>query len=457
MKKIFILALASLSLHSCHIYEKYERPDNLPTKGLYRNVNEANADTVNFGNKAWREVFTDPLLQDLIQKALQQNTNMQEADLTILQAEQGYKISRLAFLPQLALSPQGTLTSWDFGKATQVYNIPVSASWQIDAFGSLRNAKKQSEMSLMQARIAKQAVQTSIIANVANLYYTLVMLDEQLNTTKSTITLWEDNVRTMEAMAEAAMTNFAAVAQAKANLMEIKASVPALEQNIQQTENALSVLLHEAPHSIARAASLSSESFPASMSVGVPLQLLANRPDVRIAEYKLAYAFYGVQKAHSAFYPQITISGQAGWTNNSGMGLVNPGKILSSAVGSIVQPLFMKGQLTANLKISKAQQEMATLDFEQALLNAGQEVSNALTSYQTAISKAEIRTQEVEKLQEAKERTLDLFKYTNTTSYLETLTAQQSLLNAQLSLINDNYSKVQAIINLYAALGGGRE
>ena len=457
MKKIVILLLASVMLHSCHVYEKYERPDNLPTQGLYRNVNEANADTVNFGNTPWREVFTDPLLQDLIQKALQQNTNMQEADLTILQAEQGYKVARLAFLPQLALSPQGTLTSWNFEKASQIYNIPVSASWQIDAFGSLRNAKKQSEMSLMQARIAKQAIQTSIIANVANLYYTLVMLDEQMRTTKNTLTLWQENVRTMEAMAEAGMTNYAAVAQAKANLMEISASVPTLEQNIQKTENALSVLLHEAPHSIARTASLSSERFPAKMSLGVPVQLLTNRPDVRMAEYKLAYAFYGVQKAHSAFYPQITISGTAGWTNNSGMGLVNPGKILASAVGSIVQPLFMKGQLTANLKISKAQQEMAALDFEQSLLKAGQEVSDALTAYQTAISKAEFRKQEVEKVQEAMERTKELFKYTNTTSYLETLTAQQSLLSAQLSLINDNYTRVQAIINLYAALGGGRE
>lgn len=448
-------------MSSCNIYSTYKRPDNLSTDSLYRDTTATYrvvaSDTVNFGNTPWQEVFTDPRLQDLINRALSQNTDMQVADLTIRQAEAGLMTSRLAFLPSLSFTPQGTVSTFDMGKATKTYSLPLQASWQIDAFGQLRNAKKQAEVSLMQAKVSKQAARTSIVSAVANMYYTLQMLDEQLKVTKATAEIWKKNVDAMEAMFQAGgITNSAAVSQTKANYYQILTTIPTLEQNIRETENSLCSLLHEAPHPIARN-SFDSETFPTSLSAGVPMQLLSNRPDVRVAELQLATAFYATNQARSAFYPQITIGGNAGWTNSAGSAIINPPKFVASAVASLVQPLFMKGQLRANLKVAKAQQESAQLRFEQSLINAGVEVSNALGSYQSALQQELSRQKQVKELENAVAETEFLFSHGNTTTYLEKLTAQQSLLQAQLSLISDRFEKMQAAISLYQALGGGRE
>lgn len=461
MKKQFLYILGcSALLSSCHIYGNYERPENLPTDSLYREPATEYAvlagDTVNFGNMPWQQVFTDPLLQELIQKALDNNTDMRTADLTVQQAEAGLMSSRLAFLPSITFSPQGTLSKIQHMELSKTYTLPVQASWQIDAFGSLRNSKKQAQMTLLQSKAAQQATRTSVIAAVANMYYTLQMLDEQIITTKETAVLWKKNVDAMEAMKEAGMTNEAAVSQTKANYYELLAMIPELEDNIRQTENALCVLLHEAPHPIARKA-FSEEDFPQELSAGVPIQLLSNRPDVKAAEMQLAYCFYGVNAARSAFYPQITLTGSAGWSNSLGGIIANPAQFLASGVASLVQPLFMRGQLRANLKISKAQMETARLNFEQALLNAGEEVSNALSAYQAAQNQVKTRVLQVKELEKAVENTDYLFKLGNETTYLETLTAQESLLNAQLALISDKFDQVQSAITLYQALGGGRE
>ena len=302
---------------------------------------------------------------------------------------------------------------------------------------------------------AKQSVQTSLIASVANMYYTLLMLDEQLNLTQETAKLWEKNVKTMEAMQVAAMTNSAAVAQAKANYQGILATIPTLEQSIRSTENTLCSVLHQAPQPIARGR-FDQQQFPADLSVGVPLQLLSNRPDVKMAEMTLRSAVYDTNLAHSAFYPSITLSGSAGWTNNGGGAITNPGKFLASAIGSLVQPLFNNGALRANLKIAKAEEESALLGFEQALLNAGEEVSTTLGAYQTAVKQAESRQKQVDQLEKAAKETWALFQHDRSTTYLETLTAQQSLISAQLDLISDKFDRMQAVISLYQALGGGR-
>lgn len=461
MKNFLFIIIASATLSSCGLYKNYERPADIKIpNNIYRDStkleNIIDADTTNFGNMPWREVFVDARLQNLIEKALANNTNLQQADLTIRQAEAGLKISRLAFLPSVSLSPQGTITSWDFSKATKTYSIPVQASWQIDAFGTLRNAKKQSEMSLMQTRAAKQATRTSIIASVANLYYTLEMLDAQLATTKATAKLWDKNVSAMETMFKAGITNSSAVSQAKANRLSILTTIPTMQASIQKAENSLCALLHEAPHSIERG-SLEDVKLPSSLSAGVPMQLLSNRPDVRSAELQMAYAFYGVLGARGAFYPKITLSGAASWTNSGGLGVVNPGKILASAVGSLVQPLFAQGKLRANLDIAKAQQESATLSFEQKLLDAGNEVNEAIDNYNAAKLRIDGNKELVKELTKSVETTDFIFKNDNSVSYLETLTAQQSLLQAQLNLISAKLDKVQAVISLYQALGGGRD
>lgn len=460
-KQLFYIFASTVMLSGCHIYSNYERPDNLTTEGLYRDTANAAvalqaADTVNFGNMPWREVFTDPKLQSLIDEALANNTDLRTAALSVEQAEASLKTSRLAYVPSFTFSPNGTISKVESNPSTKAYTIPIQASWQIDLFGSLRNDKRMAEATLWQTKAAQQATQTQIIASVANMYYTLLMLDEQLKLTKETSAIWKENVEAMELMLQAGgITNAAAVSQSKGAYYEVLTTIPTLEQNIRTTENALSVLLHRAPGPIDRG-SFSAQQFPASMSAGVPLQLLQNRPDVKAAEMGLQAAFYQTNKAYSAFYPNITLSGTAGWSNQA-LGIIkNPADFLVQAVGSLVQPLFQKGQLRANLKISKAQQEAALLSFEQSLLNAGEEVSNALTAYQTAISQEDQRVKQVASLQEAYEQTSDLFMHGNTTTYLEKLTAEQSLLAARLNLISDRYNRMQAVVNLYQALGGGR-
>ena len=457
MKKILFILAGTLVLAGCKSYKNYERPQSIEDTAkeqLFRDVQ--GTDTMSFGNMPWREVFTDAQLQQLIEKALAQNTDLQKADHNIQKARIGLKVSKLSYLPTLAVAPQGQIASFDGGKATKTYTLPLSLSWELGSWGSLRNNRKKAGVDTLIAASAKQATQTAIVSAVANLYYTMQMLDEQLRTTNETVVLWKKNVDAMEAMQEAGLTTNAAVAQARANFYELQTTIPTLEHSIRQTENALCVILNEAPHPIARSA-FNADAFPADFSTGVPLQLLSSRPDVKIAELQLASAFYNTNIARSAFYPSLTLSGTAGWTNSAGSMVLNPAKFIANAVGSLVQPLFAQGKLRAQYKIAKIEEESLTLDFRNTLLTAGQEVSDALSAYQTAIAKAEKRKLEVEQLEQALEKTLFLFSHGNTTSYLETLTAQQSLLSAKLSLISDKYDKLQAGISLYQALGGGRD
>ena len=465
-KQIIYVVVASALLSSCNIYKSYKRPDDIKIDGLFRDTasvsltggyGETNGDTATIASFPWREVFTDPQLQILIEQGLASNTDLQSAQLSVKQAEASLMSSKLAFLPSFALAPQGTISSFDQSKASQTYQLPITASWQIDLFGDLLNAKRGAKASLLQSKAYKQAVQTQLVAAIANYYYTLLMLDEQLAITQETAVKWEENVATMKAMKDAAMTNEAAVTQSEATYYSVLASIPELKQTIRETENNLCVLLGQAPQAISRG-TLASQQMPAYVSAGVPLQLLANRPDVKAAEMALATAYYATNRARSAFYPLVNITGSLGWTNSAGGAIVNPGKLLASVVGSITQPLFQRGSLIAQLKITKAQQEQAKLSFQQALLNAGNEVSNALFQYQTNLEKETIRRQQVEALEKSVDFTTDLFKSgTEGTSYLEIITAEQSLLSARLSEVSDTFSKIQAVVNLYQAVGGGQE
>lgn len=461
MKKIFLSIIGITLLASCNLYKNYERPEVIDEtlKGIYRDTASTNgvlaeADTTNFGNMPWREVFTDHKLQALIEKSLV-NFDMQKADMNIEKAKAALSVSKLAYIPSLVFAPSGELTSFDHHKAVKTYTLPIAASWEIGSWGSLHNTHKWAKQSLLLTNAAKQATQTATISAVAQMYYTLQMLDEQLITTTATVDIWKKNVETMEAMHEAGYTTNAAVAQAKANYHNLLSTIPTLEHSIRKTENALCTLLGEAPQAIDRNR-FDHSAFPTSMSAGVPVQLLANRPDVKIAELNLSMAFYDVNVARSQFYPNIKISGVAGWTNNAGA-IVNPGKLLLNAAASLTQPIFLNGRLRANLKVEKLDYEASLLDFQKAILNAGQEVSNALSAYQTATKQMEQRQQQVELLTTAANDTQLLFQLGAGASYLETLTAQQSLLSAQMSFITDKYNQLTAGIELYKALGGGRE
>ena len=443
-------------LSSCHIYKKYERPE-VDANGLYRDpvsmTDTLVSDTANMANLPWEEVFTDPKLQDLIRTGLERNTNLHTALLQVSEARASLMTSRLSYLPSLNLTPQGGISSFDGNKGSWTWSAPVAASWQLDLFGGILNSKRAARVALEQSEAYRQAVQTQVVASIATYYYTLLMLDKQLEITEETVVLWKENVETMKALKEGASVNEAAVVQSEANYYAVVASVSSLKDQIRQTENALSLLLRQAPQQIERG-TLDEQHLPDEIKAGVPIQLLANRPDVKVAEMSLASMYYNTNSARAAFYPSITISGSAGWTNSAGSMIVNPGKVLLSALGSLTQPLFNRGANIARLKIAKAQQEEAMLAFEQAILNAGAEVSNALSQYETATQTLEQRILQINSLEKSVEYTQDLLSF-GTSTYLEVLTAQQSLLSAQLSGVSDQFSQMQALVTLYQALGGG--
>lgn len=452
MKKIMILC-AAVAFTACGIYKPYSRPDDIRTDGLYGSAESS--DTTSLGDLRWTEVFTDPLLQTLIRTGLANNTDMQAAHLRVEQAKAALSSARLSYLPMFNFAPQGALSSFDNSKFTKTYNLPLTASWEIDIFNGLTNAKRRAKALYVQSQAYEQAVQTQLVAGIANFYYTLLMLDSQYEVSSQTADKWLESVRTMRNMKEAGMTNEAGVAQYEANSLAIQASLHDLEYSIREVENTLSSLLGETPHAIVRGR-LDAQQLPEELLVGVPVQLLANRPDVRAAELSLAVAYYATASARSALYPKITLSGAAGWTNSAGSMIVNPGKLLLTAAGSLVLPLLNARAGRAQVKIAKAEQETAKLNFQQTLLDAGAEVNNALMQCQTARAKSRLRNSQIEALERAVKSSELLMQYTPTT-YLEVLTAQQSLLAAQLSQISDRFSEIQGVITLYRALGGGRD
>lgn len=452
-KHIITLVALSLSLSSCGIYTKYkpaaEVPDNLYGGEVVPQ------DTAGLGAMDWRELFTDPHLQALIEQGLHANTDYLSAQLRVEEAQATLLSAKLAFLPAFALAPQGTVSSFDTQKATQAYSLPVTAGWELDVFGRMRNAKKQSQALYAQSEDYRQAVRTQLIAGIANTYYTLLMLDDQLAISRQTEQAWKETVASTRALMNAGMANEAAVSQMEATYYQVQNSILDLQQQINQAENSLALLLAETPRSYERGR-LEQQHFPDDFSVGIPVQLLDARPDVRSAERSLEAAFYGTNQARSAFYPSITLSGSAGWTNSAGAMILNPGKFLASAVGSLTQPLFNRGQVVAQYRIARARQEEAALAFQQTLLNAGSEVNDALTAFQTSKQKSLIFEKQIASLETALKSTSLLMEHGNTT-YLEVLTARQTLLSAQLSQTGNRFTEIQSMISLFRALGGGQE
>lgn len=453
MKKFILLSTTAALLSSCGIYTKYKPAETVPDN-LYGETFIAE-DTTSFGSTDWHELFTDPLLQAYIEQGLQNNMDYLSAQLRIEEAEATLLSSKLAFLPSFALAPQGIVSSFDGGKATQTYSLPVTASWELDIFGKMRNSKRQAQALYAQSQDYKQAVRTQLIAGIANTYYTLLMLDDQLAFAQEMAQSWDETVRSTRALMNAGLADESAVSQMEAACYEVQASVLDLKEQINQVQNSFALLLAETPRSYERGA-LAEVQMPDELSAGIPMQLLANRPDVRMAERSLESAFYATNAARSAFYPSITLSGSAGWTNSAGIMIVNPGKFLASAVGSITQPFFARGQLLGQLKISKAQQEEASLAFQQTLLNAGSEVNDALTAWQTSRDKSQLLDKQVISLQKTVKSTSLLMEH-GTTTYLEVLTARQNLLSAQLTRTANRFNEIQSVITLYCALGGGQE
>ena len=454
---IIIFALAALTLSGCKsLYGNYERPD-VKTSGIVRdtasNAPLAETDTASFGNLPWRSVFTDPQLQTLIERGLKNNPNLLNAALSVDMAEAQLKAAKLAFLPSFSFSPQGTISSWDGGKATKTYSLPVNASWDVDLFGNLRSQKRAAQMALLQSKDYQVSVQTSLISNIANCYYSLLMMDKEVEILDDMIKLTKETWDIMLAQKELGRVRSTGVQSAENNYYSTLTQKTELQRQIRETENTLSLLLGEPGGAIARG-KLEDQSLPSNFSTGVPLQLLSNRADVHAYEMALAQCFYNVQTARSRFYPNLTISGNGIFTNSGGMGIVNPGKWLLSAVGSLVQPIFQNGKLVAGLRVAQDQYQQAYNTWQNSILKAGNEVSNALVLYNTSDQKSKLEAHQIEVLRKNVEDTRALMGESSST-YLEVITAQSSLLNVELSKVQDDFYKMQAVVNLYYALGGG--
>lgn len=456
---IIIVGLATLVLTSCKsLYGKYERPE-VNTTGLLRDAISdtdtlAVTDTTTFANLPWRELFTDPKLQALIEIGLENNPDLLNAALNVQMAEAQLKASKLAFLPSVSFSPQGTLSSWDGSKASKTYSLPINASWNLDIFGNLLSQKRSTQMFLVQMKDVQVSVQSSLIANIANMYYTLLMLDEQMRIINEMEQLTKETWEIMKVQKEAITgVRSTAVQAAEASYYSVLAQKEDMRRQIRETENSLSLLLGRQAGLIERG-TLAEQSLPTEFSTGVGIQLLANRADVHANEMALAQCFHDVQTARSRFYPSLNISGSGAFTNSSGAGIVNPGAWLLSAVGSLVQPIFQNGQLIANLKVAKAQYEQAYNTWQNSVLQAGAEVSNALVLYNASDAKSKIEAKQVAVLKQNVEDTRMLMATAGST-YLEVIEAQSSLLNAELSKVQDDFYKMQAVVNLYYALGGG--
>lgn len=454
-----IMGLAALTLSGCKsLYGKYERPE-LDTKGLVRDVKSeadtlAVADTASFGNLPWRSVYTDSYLQALIDSALTNNTDLLNAALNVKMVEAQLKVAKLAFVPSFTFAPSGTIASWDGNRATKTYQLPISASWSIDLFGQLLSVKRSAQMSLLATKDYQLVVKTQVISNVANLYYTLLMLDSQLGVVSDMEKLTKETWDLMKILKESRVGYYnTSVQSAEANYYAVQAQKTDLVRQIRETENSLSLLLGQPAQSIKRG-KLEDQQLPSQFSTGIAIQMLNNRPDVHYAEMSLAQCFYGIETARSKFYPSLTVSPSGTFTNNSGAGIVNPGKWLLSAVGSLTQPIFQHGQLIAGLKVAKLQYEQAYNTWQQSVLSAGSEVSNALVLYNSSDEKSKIEAKQIEVLKQNVESTKELMK-TYGSSYLEVITAQQTLLNTELSKIADDFYKMQAVVSLYQALGGG--
>ena len=446
----FILLWAVCLMTGCSIYKPYSRPE-VQTEGLYRDLEETK-DTASIATLGWRNLFSDKNLQALIDKGLERNTDLRVAHTRVKAAEAVLMNARLSYLPSVVLAPDGSISGTEGAKAIKTYNLAASASWEIDLFGKVTNAKREALAALEGSRAYRQAVETQLIATIANSYYMLLMLDRQLIISEQTLITWKETEHSIEALKRAGKSNDAAVLQAKANRLALEASVVSIRKSIRETENVLSALLADTSHDIMRGA-LQKQQFPDTLSAGLPVQLLANRPDVRQAEWNLAQAYYATNAARSAFYPSLTLSGSTGWTNNVGGVVVNPGSWLFSAVGSLMQPLFNKGTNIANLRQAKALQEEALLLFQQSLLDAGKEVNNALTRWQSARIRMDYVNQQIMTLQEAVRKTELLMQHTST-NYLEVLTARQRLLEAELTQAQDKFEEIQGVIDLYHAVGG---
>jgi len=449
----WIILLIALILFSCRVTENYKTPSGVAVTGLYRDVHTT--DTTSIATIPWKEMFRDTLLQHLIQEGLDHNLDMKIALARIKQTQANLNQSKAALFPTLALNASGpVVNSTNLNGSLSLYQLYGSASWEVDLWGKLNKSKKAARAALMQSEAYKRAVQTQLVADIASDYFTLMAFDAQLNVSQKTIENRMLDVETMKRLKESDVVTGAAVVQSEANRYSVEVTIPDLKNSIRLTENALSLLLGRNPGGIQRD-SLNHQQVWTGIQTGVPLQLLANRPDVQQAEYQLRYYYELTGAAKTYFYPTLTLTAEGGLANGNLSKLFNPASLFGQVLAGLVQPVFNHGLNKQRLNVAKAQEEESLETFKKTLLNAGLEVSNALSGYQAATDKLKLREQQISFLQQSVDFTKELLKYSAHTNYTDVLTSEQSLLSAQLSSVSDRVQQLQAVIALYRSLGGG--
>jgi NodT family efflux transporter outer membrane factor (OMF) lipoprotein len=468
-KNIIVAAAVSLTVTGCSLYNKYEQKVEAPAN-TFGTVPEGGAveGSESLAQMSWREFFTDPLLQQLIEQVLANNTDLNSARIAVEQSEASLKAAKMAYLPSLYFTPQGTLAKFDNSPWSKTYNLPLQLSWDIDLFGNITSKKRAAKAVLMQAQMMEEAVRSNLVSSVAQQYFMLQVLDHQLDILTQTDSLWKASLETQKSLFENGKAYSTAVNQLESSYLSVKTQIVDIHRSIHSTENALCKLLAIPPQHINRSAWGSSALHHPDaqgdtgqrmfdtrfLKIGVPAALLELRPDIRMANFAMEEAFYNTQAARSAFFPNVTLSGTIGWTNNGGGAVVNPGAMLLNFVGQLTQPLFARGQLIANLKINKLSEQDMQKMYVQTVIDAGNEVNEALADCQVAREKNTYYHRQVQVLREAYIGTHELMD-NGKANYLEVLTAQESLLSAQLSEAMNMYNGAQAVIALYIALGGG--
>ena len=468
LSNIFIATAVSLMLTGCGIYNKYEQNTPVPADvfGTSQDIKQSTGEQ-SIAQMSWREFFTDPLLQQLIEQVLANNTDLNSARLAVEKSQASLTAAKMAYLPSLYFSPQGSLSSFDKSAATKTYDLPLQLSMDIDVFGSITNQKRAAKAVLLQAQMQQEAVRANLISTTAQQYFMLQVLDRQLEILMQTDSLWNESLETEKALWENGKAYSTAVSQMEASYLNVKTQIVDTRRNIRSVENAICQLLAATPQHINRQKWGSSALHHAQaqgdtgqrmfdvkyLMIGVPAQMLENRPDIRMANHAMEEAFYNTQAARSAFYPNITLSGSAGWTNNAGI-VIDPGKLLLSAIAGLTQPIFARGKLIANKKIAKFTEEDLQKKYVQMVINAGSQVNEAMADCMSSREKNTYYQRQVQVLHEAYTGTHELMD-NGKASYIEVLTAQESLLDAQLSQAMNMYKGAEAVIALYIALGGG--
>lgn len=455
-----VAILAAVS--SCMARKEYERPKNVIDEKLFR-TDMLPTDSTSIANVSWKEIFTDPILQGHISKALENNLDIRIALQSITSAEAYLKQSKAAYAPTLTVGPGysfqtqslNTQTGQLFGDRRYINQLDITASlgWEADIWGKLKAQEKAQLATYLGTVAAHKAVKSDLVASVASAYYQLLTYDSQKKIITETIAIREKNLETTKALKISGTVTEVAVQQSEALVFNAKSLLIDMDTQIQLLENTMSLLMGEPSHAIERS-TLETQKIPIDLKLGYPAQLLANRPDVMRAEYTLMNAFELTNSAKAQFYPTLKITGSGGIQSLDIDHLFSVNSLFASVVGGLAQPILNKRAIRTNYDVSVANQETAYLNFRKTVLTAGKEVSDAIRVFSAQDSFIELKEKELDAYKKSVNYSQELVNY-GMANYLEVLNASVNSLNAELNISNAEYSKMKAAVELYQALGGG--